>query len=258
MYSQADVVFISPIGSEKLTKMIKNYAEYKLKNEEFYSERRSLTERYKSYHPKDISAIKVGWQSRDNQYSGFEFATKFDSIDWTAVKSVLDIGCGYGNLVEYLRQEKNFQGEYTGIEIIPEFLEAAQKLYGDDSRNKFILSDFLEYEWHQQKFDIVIALGVISLNLDQPDFYGEKTDSYTKKTISLMINLTKMGMSIYFANAFHVPILQRYMNLDLACYNPSDIQEMIENATERQYKSLVIESYPEEDNVETIARVSFV
>ncbi|HLO87138.1 MAG TPA: methyltransferase domain-containing protein [Nostocaceae cyanobacterium] len=238
--------------------MSENNTEYQLKNQEFYAERKLLTEKYKTYEPEDIPAIKVGWQSRSNQYLGFEVATTFDGIDWQEINSVLDIGCGYGNLVEYLRQEKNFQGEYTGIELLPEFWEEAKRLYGNDSRNKFILGDFITHEWNQQKFDIVISLGTISINLDYPNEYGEKSTSYANESISLMIKLTKIAMSLYFVNSAHVPILERYINLNLACYSPEEIQEMIEKNSGKEYKSLNIVSYPEENNVKTIAKLRLV
>lgn len=238
--------------------MLENQEQYKLLTQEFYLDRLQFTNNKNADETEDISAIKVGWQSRKSQYLAFAAATEFNDINWTEITSVLDVGCGYGNLVEYLRKEKNFQGEYTGIEILPEFLEAAQTLYGEDSRNKFILGDFLTQDWQQQQYDIVISLGVISVNYDHPQEKGEKSLYYAKKAISLILNLAKKGISLYFSNSTHVPILQRYINIDMAFYHPLEIQDMIENACKKEYKSLIIESFPEPNNVKTIARINFV
>ncbi len=221
----------------------------------FYLDRRvSVTE--PNYY--DRIAQYVGWTSQHNQYLGFEVATNFPNIDWQNITSILDVGCGYGNLVEYLRENKNFTGIYVGIDLVSEFIINAQSLYGLDSRNKFIHANFLTQDWHQQKYDIVISLGVLSVNFDQPHQYGEKSKYYANESIALMVKLAKVAVSIYFLNEVNALDKQKQVNFDVAFYQPSDIQQMIENATVSKYESLTIASYPDVNNVKTMAKVCFV
>ena len=43
-------------------------------------------------------------------------------------KSVLDAGCGLGNVIPHIsRKAKKF--DYTGVDIVPKFIQAAQKKY---------------------------------------------------------------------------------------------------------------------------------
>lgn len=54
-----------------------------------------------------------------------------DIIDLITGRSVLDIGCGYGCLVDQIRREKRGV-EVTGIDVDPESISMAKALYGID------------------------------------------------------------------------------------------------------------------------------
>jgi SAM-dependent methyltransferase len=234
--------------------MIDNNEEYTLKTQEFYLER---IQGVNEGNSDDIIAQNVGWNSQANQYLGFAVATTFSNIDWQNVNSVLDVGCGYGNLVAYLRENQDFQGEYTGIDILPEFINAAKNLYGDDGRNKFIQGNFLTYEW-QESYDVVISLGIIAINYDQPKIYGVKSRDYANQAIILMMKLANLAMSVYFPNEENTPGLDRLLGYNMAFYQPGEIQFMIENASDKKYASLTIESYPDVNDSKSIAKVCFV
>lgn len=230
-----------------------SYQQYTLQTKQFYLDRR-VGVADPNYH--DRIAKYVGWSSQSNQYLGFEIATTFSGINWQDVNNILDVGCGYGNLVEYLRENKNFSGEYTGIDILPEFIQEATKIYGNDKRNKFIQGNFLTHNW-REGYDVVVSLGIISVNYDQPNEYGEKSKYYANKSIDLMVKLAKMGMSLYFLNEANVPVSQKQINSNIAFYQPWEIQQMIENVADKRCESLTIESYPDINDVKTIAKVCF-
>ncbi|WP_460218180.1 class I SAM-dependent methyltransferase [Psychroserpens sp. MEBiC05023] len=70
-------------------------------------------------------------------------------------QKILDIGCGPGNILDYL-PEMN----YVGFDVDPEYIEAAQKNYGD--RGEFICDDASTFKVSEpHSFDLVIATGVI-------------------------------------------------------------------------------------------------
>lgn len=50
--------------------------------------------------------------------------------------SILDYGCGYGTLVDYL-MEKGYEVEYYGYDILAKSIALARQLYGGKPRQKF-------------------------------------------------------------------------------------------------------------------------
>lgn len=62
---------------------------------------------------------------------------------------VLDVGCGFGNLLEYLPKNIN----YVGIDISQNYINYAKKRY--KSRGKFICADVTKQELREGKFDVV-------------------------------------------------------------------------------------------------------
>lgn len=71
-------------------------------------------------------------------------------------EKVLDIGCGPGDILSYLPQTN-----YLGVDISPEYVEAAQKRFGN--RGRFCCSDIRGFglNGEQGTFDLVLATGVV-------------------------------------------------------------------------------------------------
>lgn len=68
---------------------------------------------------------------------------------------ILDIGCGTGDILDFLPQV-----DYVGFDLSAEYVEAARARYGD--RGRFHQSDVLEADLDgESPFDLVIATGVI-------------------------------------------------------------------------------------------------
>lgn len=76
------------------------------------------------------------------------------------VKSCLDVGCGYGG---FSRIMKSFNPSlvYTGLDIIPQFVEKAQRRYPDCS---FAVSDGIHLPFPDNSFDLVHSSGVLHIN----------------------------------------------------------------------------------------------
>ena len=71
-------------------------------------------------------------------------------------EKVLDIGCGPGDILEFLPGVN-----YTGFDVSPEYIEAAKKRYGP--RGRFWCSDvgLAAIEQERGTFDLVLATGVL-------------------------------------------------------------------------------------------------
>ena len=60
----------------------------------------------------------LGWESKEAQYMRFEIFTSNVDIK---NKKILDVGCGLGNLLEYLI-DKGINIEYTGVDILEDII----------------------------------------------------------------------------------------------------------------------------------------
>jgi SAM-dependent methyltransferase len=67
---------------------------------------------------------------------------------------VLDIGCGPGEVLRFLPEVR-----YLGIDVSPEYIEAAQERFGD--RAEFQCADVRNADVPSEAFDIVLVMGVI-------------------------------------------------------------------------------------------------
>lgn len=87
-----------------------------------------------------------------NQYAGF--ISLMQNIDLSQ-KSILDIGCGLGDFNHYLALEDIKDYSYLGVDIVEEFIVAANKKYGT-SQIKFRQGNFID-DTFEEAFDYIIG-----------------------------------------------------------------------------------------------------
>lgn len=174
-----------------------------------------------------VSPRSLLWKSRGAAHQ--RFRQFWAEIDFTG-KKVLDIGCGFGEMGNFLvKKYKNVI--YKGIDITSEFIENGQKLYPElDLR----VANFFDLK-NNEHFDIVLASGVLNSNLPN-------NMEYRKKAIAKMFSLTndvfafnmlgghpapanKKGSNIWYADSLE--ILEYCMSLTRRVilrnnYNPRD------------------------------------
>jgi SAM-dependent methyltransferase len=72
---------------------------------------------------------------------------------------VLDLGCGFGDLLAYLRA-LGWQGRYVGVDFMPEFIDVAHGKFKDDTLACWMVGDVLEIEIADATFDACASLGL--------------------------------------------------------------------------------------------------
>lgn len=93
-------------------------------------------------------------------------------IDFNNMR-ILDVGCGFGELAKFIgRKAEGFT--YTGVDIVPEFIEEAKKQF---PQHTFLVQDYLT-EPITGKYDIVVASGILNSNVENNMEY--RRDAITK------------------------------------------------------------------------------
>lgn len=133
------------------------------------------------------SPSSLSWSSKQAQEIRFKILCEVGDLN---DKSVLDVGCGIGDLYGYLKDNK-IKVNYLGIDLVPELIKAARGKYPPA---KFGAKDIFSFS--DNSFDYVIASGILSFCI--PD-YREKylaliSKMFAVSKIALVFNmLSKNG-----------------------------------------------------------------
>ena len=130
-----------------------------------------------------------GWSNDYNKLIRFQVLA---GIAYLEGQSILDVGCGFGDLYEFLSKHLR-KFEYHGIDINPEMIEKAQKKYPDV---EFLVADF--GECNGKKFDYALSSGAMSFKIAD---YKEIYFGYIKK----MFEISEKGVAFNMLNQeYHV------------------------------------------------------
>lgn len=147
----------------------------------FITDTRAMTRYYDQACRRFSSSYKaVGWYSVQTQCARFEVASLM--ADWHE-KSLLDVGCGQGDLLGYLHDQAIFP-HYEGIDLSANMLEKARQKF---PQAIFFQQDILEPGFEKQ-YDYCVASGPFNhrLRISQ--------DRYIQSAITSMFRLAKLGI----------------------------------------------------------------
>ncbi len=150
--------------------------------------------------------------------------------------SVLDVGCGFGDLGAYL-QQKNRQVAYTGIDISPELLAEGKRQYPDLT---LIEADLLDFNPKPQSFDFVLLSGVLNRHF-MGNNGAESARDYAFTVISTMFKTCRKGIAFNLLDARHEWTAKRW---DLQSFHPDEITHFISKLTDNYQ---LIDDYLEND-----------
>ncbi len=154
----------------------------------FYKKNYELSKKHCS--KTDLEHVSVGWSSEKSANSNYKTITSYSHQDWTKINNILDVGSGLGSFLAFLRKEKNFSGNYTGVEILKDFVLSSQKRFSYDKKSNFIHDDFLKYDFGNAIFDWSFSIGSLSI-------IQSKQQSEDILTIKKMSEISKYGFSIF-------------------------------------------------------------
>jgi len=147
-------------------------------SKKIYEYYQSLFEQY-GFDPKS-----VGWGSKKGKQSlRFKILCQIGQL---SNSSILDVGCGFGDLYGYLRYSR-IKVRYHGVDINPNLLNIGKKFY---PRISLELRDLEKKKFHK-KFDWVIASGITSHGSTYP---------HLTKIMKEMFRICKRGVAMNFVS----------------------------------------------------------
>ncbi len=108
----------------------------------------------------------LGW-TKNKQSIRFEQLLRF-SVE--KGNSLLDVGCGFGDLLFYI-QSKKMDIDYYGIDIMQEFINIAKRKH-PDFQSRFFCIDFMEDRF-ERNYDWIVGSGIFGhrLFIDEEKMY---------------------------------------------------------------------------------------
>ncbi|QIK39006.1 methyltransferase domain-containing protein [Caldichromatium japonicum] len=99
----------------------------------------------------------VQWNSVDNQEVRFRVLREFLSPDLSGL-TLVDAGCGFGDLYLYLTRQGEVVGRYIGIDVMAPMVEAARRRTGCE----ILLCDILDESSELPPADVYLCSGAMN------------------------------------------------------------------------------------------------
>jgi SAM-dependent methyltransferase len=167
------------------------------------AERRDLLGRVTAYYTGRLrqhgaSARGVDWPSEASQRLRFDQLARL----WAGESafSLVDYGCGYGALLDYL-QAAGSRVRYLGFDAAPAMVEAARARHREASDARFVGE-----ERELAPADFAVASGVLNVKLDVPE--AEWT-AYVLETIDRLAALGRRGCAFNVLSRYSDPERRR-------------------------------------------------
>ena len=132
--------------------------------------------RFKIYGDDPLS---LNWKDQKAQHERFSNFLKLANVE---NKNILDVGCGFADLYTYLRNKNKLPKKYTGIDINPDFINHCKKKFPS---LQFHVGNLIDNHTTDEKFDIVLMVGVLSYNFKEFD-----NIKFTKEVVTNAFNFT--------------------------------------------------------------------
>jgi trans-aconitate methyltransferase len=149
----------------------------------------------------DHDARSVHWSGEEGQRTRFLVLSQVANLNH---QSVLDVGCGLGDLYKFFIDQK-IDVDYTGIDIIPDFIARTKERFPD---GHFECKDITAVT---KTYDVVLASGALSFKVTD-------SQAYNFSVIKKMYDVAKTAV------AFNM--LNRATHVDddvYATYNPTEV-----------------------------------
>lgn len=131
----------------------------------------------------------IGWSNKDDQQLRFSYLLKNINLK---NKSILDVGCGFGDLSKFISKKTRSNFRYLGIDISRNIINYAK----NNNKKKNIIFKHSDLDsLRERRFDICVASGSLSYNHSHNKKF---TEDYIKK----MFQISKYAVCVNFLSDY--------------------------------------------------------
>ena len=102
----------------------------------------------------------VGWGEKGKQDLRFKILSSYFDVKR---KSILDVGAGFGDLYRFFGEDE--LSHYTGVELMPEFVDEGRRKFGGRENFELLQGNFLDIEL-ERSYDLVFISGLFNFKLE--------------------------------------------------------------------------------------------
>lgn len=139
----------------------------------------------------------LDWSSKEKQWLRFKMMTGIGDLN---NKTILDVGCGLGHLLDYFAERGITPKRYVGIDISPSMIAKAKELHVVDNVEFYVKN----IDSVNEKFDYVICSGTLNIKVDTPSPVWRE---WVLKSIDKMFNIANIGVAF---NMIPIDIAEYY------------------------------------------------
>jgi len=142
----------------------------------------------------------VGWGSDADQLLRFEVLCR--GLDLHG-KSILDVGCGLGDMVPFLEEKTGGDFAYTGIDIAPALVQSAHDRFGKQNI-RFLCTEMSKLP-ADEEYDIVLLSGALSYRVEDNVKYAKSVmaELYDKSRETVAVNFLSSYVDYEAEKNFH-------------------------------------------------------
>ena len=153
----------------------------------------------------------LDWASEASQLARFKVLD--ENVD-LAGRSLLDVGCGLGDLLAYL-ESRNLSAAYTGADLLEKMVQAARQRH---PQGRFVCADVFgrDNPFADSSFDVVFCSGIFNLNLGNNEQF----------LAAALARLMELSRDYVVFNLLHARELQR--DATYAYYHPDTVRTILD------------------------------
>jgi len=137
----------------------------------------------------DTRSLGIG--SRESQEVRFDVLTRIGDLHGA---SVLDVGCGFGDLHDFL-EKRGIPVRYTGLDLQPAFIEEARRRHPGD---EFVCADVEAFE-PKEPPDYIFISGTFNVK------FREDQDTWVFGTLRRLFEKARCGLAINMLSTYYDP-----------------------------------------------------
>lgn len=140
----------------------------------------------------------VDWNGAESQELRFRQFLRLPGL--RDAESLIDLGCGYGALLRFLRAA-GFRGSYLGVDLAAEMVASATAAHAADRSARFVVGGA-----PPETAEFVVASGIFNVRVDVPD---ADWHAHMREVIARMAARSRSGLAYNCLTTYSDPPLRR-------------------------------------------------